>query len=249
MKKILVHTTEHRVYVPLLQELSKYYTIIAGNLHESIFDLYHKYKPDFVILPIYEYTNEFHQFVDSMKDKTDIILFMGEVVHAELLEYCSSNKIKIIRQSDDCTDPLVLSYKYLYDPTIFKNMDMIRKNKILTILSNNNEYNHKILDSILYPKTNHPLILINNPEFDHPQNVGVATTSDISILMNKYDYLLDLSELFYIESQACEINNIRIDDNLEKNISDRICNDKLSDIEKYSIQNFIQNKLLSFIGE
>lgn len=249
MKTILTHACDHRVYLPVLHELSNNNILVAGSLHESIFDLYHRHKPDLVILPIYEYTNEFHEFVDTFKDKTDIILFCGEVKHNELYQYCDNNNIKRIIQSDSDDSNLVLSYKYLYDPNIFKNMNSTRVDKILTVLSSDNNYNHHILDQLLYPNPGYPIVLINNQDFNHPQNIGTAGTSDMSILMNKYSYLLDLSGLFYIESQACGINNIIVDDKVSANINNRICYQQEKDIETYSIQNFVNNKLLSFIGE
>lgn len=249
MKKVLAHLCNHRIYSSLLQELvgSNATTVTAGVLHESIFDNFSKLKPDIVILPIYEYTQEFHTFVDMLKEKTEIIIFFGDVIHNDLIEYCSVNNIKTIRQHDMDTENII-SYRYLYDDKLYVNLNSERNDKVLTILSHDNTINHTALDNILYPNTKIKMALINNPEFKHNQNVGVANSRDLVLLMNKFDSLVDLTQSYTIEAQACGIKNIKIDDNLIKNIESMTLIDSIDSIENYSVLKFVSNKLLTSMG-
>lgn len=246
MKTTLIHACNNRTYTPLIQNLSKKIDSTLLSLHNNIFDLYHKIQPKTVILPIYEYTQEFHDFVDAFKDKINIILFMGEIEHQDLTTYCTNFKIKTIRRTtDSCSNSL--GYEHLYDSTIFINNNLIKNDKILTILHSDSDINHKLLDPILYPKTQTKIVLINNPEFKHPQNIGVANSFDMAILLNQFGSLLDISGAYNIEAQACGIRNISIENDIINNIQQNILVPKIHNIEKYSITNFVNNQLLKFI--
>ncbi|MEX0594977.1 MAG: hypothetical protein WD512_00645 [Candidatus Paceibacterota bacterium] len=246
MNNILAHICNHRTYLPLLQQLNKKVPIISGSLHKNIFDTFHKHQPTTIILPIFEYTQEFHQFVDTFKDKVNIVIFMGDIIHNDVIEYCDKFKIKTIRQNASGSETTV-EYKHIYDSTSFINAKAVRNNKILTILHSNNDINHKLLDSIIYPKTKTKLVLINNPEFHHAQNVGVANSSDVAILFNKFAQVLDLTTSYSIEAQACGIDNISLEGDILKNITELTFVPQEENIQQYSMENFINNQLLKLI--
>lgn len=247
MTKILAHTCGDKTYLPLLQNLASKTQVLSGSLHESIFDNYSKFKPEVVLLPIHEYTQEFHEFVDTHRTQTNVVIFAGHLTDNMLIKYCDNNNIKLICQNKQGEN--VLSYQYLYDAEMYRDLNLPRANKILTILSNDNAYNHQILDNILYPKTFHNLILINNSEFQHPQNVGTAQFNDLAILLNHSEYAIDLSDMFYAECQACNIKTIQVDKNdLLLNIENSVFTEKVSDVTKYSISHFVDNELLPFIN-
>lgn len=245
MTKILAHTCRDKTYLPLLQNLASKTQVLSGSLHESIFDNYSKFQPEFVILPIQEYTQEFHEFVDTYKTQTNVIIFAGSLTDNMLVKYCDENNIRTICQNKSSEN--TLTYNYLYDSSAYRNLNFTRENKILTILSNNNEYNHKMLDDILYPKTMYNLVLVNNAEFKHPQNIGSAQFNDLAMLLNHYEYVIDLSNMFYAESSACGIKTIKVDDNLQSNIKDGVLYTEIQNVEEYSIDHFVNDKLLTLI--
>lgn len=246
MKKILAHICREKTYLPLVQGLGEKIDLVSGILHEVLFDAYHKCQPDVVILPMQEYTQEFHEFVDQFKNKTQIIIFLGSLNNKDITEYCQKQAVSTIEQNQSENNEL--SYKFLYDTNTFRALDLPKIDKILTILSNNNEYNHQMLDSILYPNSMLKLVLINNKEFAHQQNIGYAEPNDLSILMNHYDYVIDLTKEYYAELQACTTKTIKLDENnLKHNIENKVLVPKINDVEQYSIYNFINNQLLPFI--
>lgn len=248
MNKILAHVCKDKTYLPLLQELSSRVEIINGSLHEAIFDSYQKYKPNTVLLPIQEYTKEFHEFVDTFKTETQIIIFAGSLTDNIVMEYCDANKIKTICK--DKTGDHILTYKYLYDSNLYYNFNMQKTDKILTILASNNEHNHKMLDDILYPKSMFKLVLINNPDFKHEQNIGSAQFNDLAVLMNHHSYAIDLTNSYDAELQACGVKTFLVDENT---VAYNIENNKFSKtedhIEQYSIKNFVDIQLLPFINQ
>lgn len=246
MNKVLAHICNHRIYLPLLQQLNGRVNLISGSFHENIFDIYHKHTPSTVIFPVYEYTQEFHQFVDTFKDKVNIIIFMGDIVHKDLAQYCNNFNIKTIKQNS-INSHINLGYEHIYDSTVFHNLNVERNDKILTILHSDNAINHNLLDNILYPNTKLKIVTINNPEFKHVQNIGVANSSDISLLFNQYNKLLDLTGSYLIEAQACGIPNLALQPDIHQNIENNTIIEPKENIEQYSIQNFINNNLLKFI--
>jgi hypothetical protein len=251
MKKILAHTCNHRLYNPLIQQLSEQSKLSVNikSLHGSIFDSFHQLKPDIVILTIYEYTQEFHTFVNTMKSQTEIIIFMADAVHQDLMAYCEENNIKTIQEQKSDIKKNVIPYLYLYDNKMYKNLFAERNDKFLVILSPDNSINNYMLQDILYPTTKLKVALINNPEFKHNQNIGLANSYDLMILMNKFYGLIDLTKSYSIEAQLCGIKNINIENDLKENITKNIVIDTINDIENYSIEKFVSDKLLPLIGD
>lgn len=248
MNTILAHLSQERMYLPILQRIGDSAKVIATNLHQSIFDVFHKIKPETVILPIHEYTQEFHEFVDTFKDKLNIVLYTGNVFQEEVIKYHIYHKTKIIGGSQIPEGENVLKYKHLYDEQIYKNLNKNRNDKILVILSNDNEKNHTMLDNILYPKTKIKLCLSNNHNFKHNQNIGVTNSNDLSIVLNTFGYLIDIEKNFTIEAQACGINNIELSENIIENINHSKYISPIKNLDEYSITNFVNNKVLKFLG-
>lgn len=244
MTKLLAHTCNNRTYQSLINGLSKHIKILGGSLHDNIFDTYSKYNPTTIILPIHEYTQEFHEFVNTFKNKVDINIFVGEILHSDLIKYCDTFNIKTIRRGDNIGNN-VLSYQYLYDNEIFYNMDSERQEKILVIL---NDQDNSIIEPILYPNSDTRLVLINNPNFKHPQNIGLADGPDLAILFNQFTHLIDLTNSHTAEAQACGIKNLSISGDIIDNIKNSITIPKITNIEEYTVNNFVNDKLLKFIG-
>lgn len=216
-------------------------------LHGRIFDMYNKHLPETVILPLQEYTQEFHDFIDALHKKINIVVFC-ESINNDIISYFINNKIKIIQKSDNQSTENILTYSKMYNNNIYKNINANRNDKILVMLSLDNEINKSILEDVLYPKTNHKLCLINNHTFEHPQNIGICNDHDLSYFLNTFSSFVDISNDFELEAIACGIKKIKCD-NLLENINTNRYIEYDYNIENYSIDNFVNTKLLSFLGE
>lgn len=247
MKKLLIHSTNNRVYFPIINKLSSISeNCIIGSLHNVLFDTYHQNKPDLLMLPLEEYTQEFHDFVSAFHEKIDIIIFC-ESIQNEMVQQFIENKIKIIQKNSESISDTILSYDKIYNENIYKNLNLKRNDKILVMLSEDQEKNSKILENILYPKTKHKLSLINNHNFEHPQNIGVCNDNDTAYMLNTFESFIDITDNFDLEAHACGINVLDKGDllfNLENNKYSKI-NYSLQD---YTVDTFVNQKLLPFIG-
>lgn len=244
--KTLAHYVPDKDYIAILNSLLSVGNTTLANIHNQLFDFVHINNIDNVILPIHEYSQEFHYFVQNNATQRNIILYFGHADHEDLRKYCIENKIFMIKHTDDVLEAPFVSYRKIYDNTVFKPINNITRNdKILIILSQDNEKNKQLLDGALYPDSDLPVCLINNPEYQHVQNIGVAYQSDLAVILNSFEYLIDIDGSFTLEAQACGIKNLKL---LETGVRDTL-NQKpvleaVSDLEEFASDTFIKHKLL-----
>lgn len=242
--KTLAHYIPEKDYIAILNSLIGLDNITVANVHQQLFDFVHINKIDNVILPIHEYSQEFHYFVKQNAKTKNIIVYFGHAHHDDLAKYCAENNICIIKRSETLLDSPYVIYDRLYDNTVFKPIETTRNNKILVVLSQDNVKNQNFLDGHLYPDNESSVCLINNPTYEHPQNIGAAYQTDLAILMNAFDSLVDLDGAFTLEAQACKIKNLKLADNLTATLEHNNMVDEIPNIEQYASDAFVTNKLL-----
>ena len=247
MKKLLIHSTNNRIYFPIINKLASINEkCITGSLHNILFDTYHQHKPDLLMLPLEEYTQEFHDFISALHEKIDIVIFCDNIQN-ELIPQFIQNKIKIIQKNSETVLDTVLSYDKLYNEDIYKNLNLKRNDKTLVMLSEDQEKNNSILENVLYPKTKHKLCLINNHSFEHPQNIGVCNDNDTAYLLNTFGSFVDITNNFHLEAHACGIN-VLDDSDLLVNLEDHKYINSSYSLQEYTVDTFVNQKLLPFIG-
>jgi hypothetical protein len=258
MTTILAHMGGTRKYRSILRHLYKELpkAVHADNLHNKIFDISYVKKPSILLFPISEYTQEIHTFIsEKHRSIKPLIVIDKQVSQIEILGFLdreASSKF-IIDSQTKYTLPSSISYEYLYDDLIFHKLDNIdRNNKIAVSLSADNEKNHKYLDQHLFPTNSRipGLVLFNNPEFKHPQNIGIYNEPDLNFILNTYSYYVDMDDDFGIEAEACQIKQINKEQALDECIKNQSWDTKYSghNFEEYKCSSFISNKLLPFLG-
>jgi hypothetical protein len=219
---LLAHYINEKDYLSIINNLYKHpeVSLSVVDLHDQIFDYCHVNKPLNILLPIHDYTQEFHDFISKNFRNINILIYFGPASNKQLFDYYVANDIKTIGNGADCKH--TITYEKLYDDTIFRNENKNRNDKFLCILSDN-DINKKFLDNKLYPDSRIPVCLINNQEFKHVQNIGIAYNSDLNELLNTYMALIDLTNSFTLEAEACGIQNLMYNES----------DDLLTTIEKY----------------
>ena len=243
--KTLAHYLPDKDYIAILNSLLHVGDTTIANIHQQLFDFVHINNIENIILPIHEYSQEFHYFVQNNFKTKNIVLYFGHADHEDLTKYCVENGIKVIKHSaTGLSDPFV-SYSRIYDNTVFKPISNIPRNsKILIILSQNNDKNKQLLDGALYPDSKLPICLINNPEYDHVQNIGVAYQADLAIMLNSFEYLVDIDGAFALEAQACGIKNLKVENGVLSSIENKTIYENIPNLEEFSSDTFIKTKLL-----
>lgn len=243
--KTLAHYVPDKDYIAILNSLLSVGNTTIANIHQQLFDFVHINNIDNIILPVHEYSQEFHYFVQNNSKNKNIILYFGHADHEDLRKYCVENQIAMIKHTvEDLSIPFV-TYSRIYDNTVFKPIsNIIRNNKILVVLSQDNEKNKQLLDNHLYPDSKLPVCLINNPSYEHVQNIGVAYQTDLAIMFNTFEYLVDLDGSFGLEAQACGIKNLQLVDNMTETFNKKSVTEDIQNLEEFSSDTFINNKLL-----
>lgn len=222
------------------------------NCHNRIYDLYYVFQPKNILLQIEEYSNEFHTFSHDSSINTNIFLSIENNkinfdTYLQILQQIKNTKIKIIApdafikflEEKNIPTTNVIEYHNLYNKNIFFNTSSNRNNKILCILSMDSNCLSKI-EKYLYPKSKLPIVMVNNPEIKHDQNIGLLFDSDMCEALNTFGSIIDFTESYDAEIKICGIPKYSINDldNLE-NIKP-----ELLTIETVEVEQFIQEKLL-----
>jgi len=257
MTTILAHIGGTRKYRSILRHLyQKIPTLLhTDNLHNKIFDVSYVKKPSTLLFPISEYTQEIHTFISEKHENIKpLIVIDRSVAQPELLGFLQKNTSSnfiVDSQTQHELAPSV-SYDYLYDDLIFHKLNNIERNtKIAVSLSSDNEKNHKYLDQYLFPNNRiSGLVLFNNPEFKHPQNIGICNEPDLNFILNTYSYYVDMDDEFGVEAAACNIIQIDKEQPLDECIKNHLWNTKHSEqsVEQYKCSAFVSDKLLPFLG-
>jgi len=226
-KKILAHLNHENEYKSFLHNLfslsSDEYDISAVNFHGNLFEVYHQNKPDIIIGPANEYSQEMHDFITDHAANVKISIFLNvPIKNDEIGVFWNKHKILCVgKRSNMATDRIAdyeCLYDRLYDDKIFMLSNQTRNNKTAVMLSSDNEINDTVLSDVLYPKCQEKIVLFNSANYQNPQNVGVLSPPDINLVFNSYSYLLDLDNSYNIESQICGIQNISIEGDILENI-------------------------------
>jgi hypothetical protein len=199
------------------------YTFRVENCHNSIFDLYYLYKPKNILLQIEEYSNEFHTFVsDTSIDIDNIFLTIDNNkvnfdTYIKILQQIRSNNVKAIApttfieyaQSKQMNTENFIPYHSLINKYVFFNKNLPRNNKTLCILSSDKNCVAS-LEKFLYPASKMPIVMINNPEVKHDQNIGLMLDDDLNTALNSYGSVIDLTEAYDAEIAVCGVPKYNI---------------------------------------
>jgi hypothetical protein len=257
MQKILVHSNGNRQYRSLIRHLSllqsESISVQISNLHNNIFDTTYVFKPDILLYPFIEYTQEIHNYVENYHNKHKIILYIDLIIeNPNLVSYLSQTNCSfVVKNNTTQFNSKALTFDYLYDDTIYYMIpDIIKNNKVAVSLSNDNTKNKTILESYIYPnECEYPIVLFNNPEFKHPQNIGIYNEQDLNYVLNTYSYFVDIDREFELETAAT--NTLWLDGNhdfIEQIKHNQISNQFTKTHEKYRISNFMKEQLIPYLG-
>lgn len=221
------------------------------NLHGNLYDIALSLKPKTIIFQIEEYTQEIHSFVnDTSIPSFNVLLSIDNNKsfydkYTEMLLGMHTNnsmKMKLIAPADlypvlvqnGIEAKKILAYHNIYNNYVFyKDKDVVRNDKILCILSSDKNCIDYV-KSYLYPNTKQPIVMVNNPNIEYDQNIGLLFDKEMNMALNTYGSVIDLSESYATEISVCQIPCYE----LKNNWFDQ--EPKVLTQEQVSIEHFIQ---------
>lgn len=234
----------------LIENLKENFDIVFNKCHGKLLHLQQTLKPKLILWSASEYTQEFHDYITDYHDQASIILIVDvKIDNDQLVNFLNQTQIKIIQNSryESGLKNIIAKYDHLYEDAIFNNTDETRNDKILAILSHDNEVNQKLNDFI-YPvyTGKEKVVALGNPQFKAGVNLGIFNAPDLAFILNRFSAVLDLSEKYRLEAQACNIPYLNTD-----NIADAIENKteipKVPNLSELTYKNFVYNTLLPYI--
>lgn len=245
-----------RLYRSIIRHLKKQTDCLVTRMHDQVYDTMYTTKANVIIYPISEYTQEIHNYlVDEANKNILFLLYIDrDIEQKELLDFLTkktSTKYLIPKNTDyDLPINRVVYHEHIYDNHIYGYSESVQQKngKVAVLLSSDDNQNHQYLDGQLLPyKNKYPIVLLNNPNFKHDQNIGICNEIDLNFILNTYSYLVDLDKEFLIEAQVCKIPVI----DTSLSISDSIDQTKfLTSINNViDCETFVKNELIPFLEE
>ena len=249
--KILAHVADENSYRAFLRNLyinNENLDLLGTSVHSNLFEIYQQNKPDVVILPIHEYTQEFNDFIVEHSRSTRIVLFFNlKIDNKELVSFWDTNKVLCCAQSDQLTrqpSDQSLFHGQLYDSQTYVYSVKSRNDKIAVLLSEDDIKNNTIIGPLLYPLSNMKLVLFNSATYSSAQNVGFLNPPDLCEVLNSYSCLIDIDDKYAIEARVCNIDNIDINGAIADNIVSKKIKSLNINIEECSYDYYIKNTFL-----
>lgn len=195
--------------------------IVTENIQRNIYNLYYKHQFNTLIIPSSLIDNSILQFCVEFKDHIKTIIDVDSNLNEEFLRVYNTvfhflihpDQTKIYEKYNHINKPLYLLNDELY---IF-NTEITKINFIACFLDHVPLLQTKLIES-LYPNTKSKIRLFNNPNINHPQNLGMVNELEKSLILKEAEYYLDIDNGSYsIEAQAagCKIINLNSINTLE----------------------------------
>jgi hypothetical protein len=261
MIKVAAHDGQTNVIKGINKSLLNHIKVLEdaqmmfGSFHGKLFALYNEHKFDYLLWPVSEYTQEIQDFITEYTVGVKVILIVDmDIPQEELSTFLDSrNNVSFIVNENITKEykNTITKYGRMYDDEVYHASDIDRNDKIVTLLSTDNDKNHRMLDEIIYPKNkhDHKIVVLNNPEYESPVNLGTFNYHDLASILNRFDKVIDIDKNFQLESQACGIKYLDIDD---ENIIDAIDNNKyckdVDDLSQYTYNNFVLKHLWPYLS-
>ena len=208
--------THTSIIYSLIKEIEKHHVV---NTHDKIYDLFYMLEPEKIVLQGEEYSNEWHSFIaDETGNGKKLEVFI--TIDNNDTKY--EQYISLLRQTQNMNATFIvpknqkkklkeenikiksIEYEYLYNSDVFHKLENLERNdKTLCIMSTDVSCLNKI-EETLYPRSKEKIVLINNSEIEHDQNIGLMFDSDLNKALNTFGSVIDLSNSYLAEITACE---------------------------------------------
>lgn len=176
-----------------------------------LYKIYYQYQFTSIILIDSLLSQEEYQFINEFGDIVKILIYVD--TDANNYEHCNKNKIYgLLSHTKFDSKYKVFKIPTLVNNEIYMSNRSIKKtDQIVSFIEDINVIPEK-LNEYLYPKSQLPIKLFNNENIIHPQNLGLVSESDKSLLLQESNYYLAITELYVPEAWACDCIVLSLDD-------------------------------------
>lgn len=215
MIKIYSQKLNDRFYQNLILSSNNHWNIIPGD-NIDIYKIHTINKYDIYIFDSLLIMNDIAQFISEYGDMGSKIYIYHHPsrVNKDCIRYIKKAKHLVdydtYAQFKQYTNVIQLP-KYLINTSVFKDLEISKKNQTIYFL----DYDHEIpeyLQDKLYPSSKEKILLFNNTQLKHPQNLGTLSEIAKNSILNESMYFINNRFNEYLaEAIVCGCKVVNID--------------------------------------
>ena len=168
--------------------------IIYANINNNIYQIEQKINPDIYILSAEKLTDEEVHFCQNTKSKKVFI-------YQKSIEKISIPNAVFLYDSE---------LPVLYNELRFNNQNTHKDIKYSYFLDNDIDIPEKLSKQLL-PNKSYKIKLFNNERISHPQNLGLLSENDKSIILNRTQNYICNNMFYAIEAKLCGCRVLDLD--------------------------------------
>jgi len=193
--KIIVKHNDCK-FINNIDSLSENHDIIYVNINNNIYQIEQKINPDAYILSAEKLTDEELHFCQNIKSKKVFVYQQ------------STEKISI----ENATFLYDSELPVLYNKLRFNNQNVHKDIEYSYFLDNDSNISEKLSKRLL-PNKSYKIKLFNNSKISHPQNLGLLSENDKSIILNRTQNYICNNMFYAIEAKLCGCRVLDLDFN------------------------------------
>lgn len=187
--------------------------IIGLAINNNLYKTFYTTKPTHAIFDSNMINNEIIQFIQDLSDKIKCFIYHDSVSPETIKKFESYNVKHLLYNNTTIYNSICIPHN-LINTNLFYNDNTIQKQDSIVCYLDNLPILPEFLKQYLYPKTQLPIKLFNNPHIQHYQNLGILNELDkAEVLRNhKYYLVIDESDQYIEEAKHCGCTIIYIKD-------------------------------------
>jgi hypothetical protein len=183
---------------------------LVANTKNILYQLYYTYNFTHIIFISSLIEKEEKQFISEFSNNISIFIYNDN--HDQFLTTKYPNISGVLENSSvKIKQDKIINIPNLVNNEIFFENKLNKNNDIICFLDSIEKIPIN-LDNYLYPKSNLPIKLFNNPDIINPQNLGLLSEIDKAEILQKSLYYLAINEDYIPEAWACGCIVLTIDE-------------------------------------
>ena len=210
MKNILIQSCNNKFVNNLKTLKSDDFSILCEPINGNLYKIFYGWKFTHAIFMESLLSPEILQFTSEFFQDIKIFIYHDKQVNLQIIEDYHIAAKQLVESSDKKINNAILLPK-LYNDQLFNNKNLIKNNDIVCFMDNFNSIPENLAKYLLPNSNNLPIKLFNNININHPQNLGLLSELDKSMILNMSKNYLSLDGEYVQEAKKCGCSVWRID--------------------------------------
>lgn len=190
--------------------------IIGLDTRSCLYKTFYTIKPDYFLIRHDMLDPESMQFMHDFHNSVKIILYHDTLIESSVSSLPDSiyHIYKKTTNNFEQKDRFIQIPHNLVNTSLYKNKNLNNLNGIVFFLDKMPVL-PEFMNSILFPNSNIPIKMFNNPQINHPQNLGLINEHKRAEILQKHKYYLTLDKNdddYITEAKICGCAVVTVQD-------------------------------------